>query len=315
MADQVLARPAVSVIIVNYNGLHQLDACLDALRGQEVAGGFDVTVVDNASQDGSVAHLRRDHRWVRLITCTRNLGFAAASNLAMRAVAGEHLVLLNTDTRVRPGWLAALVDTVEQDARIGAVTGKLVFADRPDVIQNAGGLLLSDGSGGDRGTGEHDDGQYEQAEEVFAFCGAAALLRRAALEDVGTFDDSFFMYYEDTYLSWRLRLRGWRVEYDPRAVVDHDHSATSGEWSDFFLFHVDRNRLLMILKNAPPALVATSFSSLGLRALRLGHRRERAGELPESTEFSRDRRAVDAKGDKDRRRAALRAAVLRSFAG
>jgi N-acetylglucosaminyl-diphospho-decaprenol L-rhamnosyltransferase len=305
----MLSRPTASVVIVNYNGIGYLDPCLEAMRAQEVVGGLDVTVVDNNSRDGSVEHLRRHHRWVRLITCNRNLGFAAANNLAIRGARGEHVVVLNNDTRVRPGWLAALVDSAERDPQAGAVTSKLVFADRPKVIQNAGGVLLSDGSGGDRGSGDPDLGQFDRQEEVFGFCGAAALLRREAIEDVGTFDESFFMYYEDTDLSWRLRLRGWKILYDPRAVVEHGHSQTAGEWSDFFLFHVDRNRLLMLLKDAPAPLVARSFSALGLRAARLRHPPPVEATGADGERLSRLQPAAQ----KATRRIALRGRVLQSF--
>ena len=305
----MLSRPTASIVILNYNGLQYLDPCLEAVRAQEVAGGLDVTVVDNGSVDGSVEHLRRQYPWVRLITCTRNLGFSAANNLAIRAVAGEHIVLLNNDTQVRPGWLAALVDTAEQDPRASAVTSKLVFADRPGVIQNAGGVLLSDGSGGDRGSGEFDDEQFDAEGEVFGFCGAAVLLRRDALADVGAFDETFFAYYEDTDLSWRMRLRGWKILYDPRAVVEHGHSKTNREWSDFFLFHVDRNRLLMVLKNAPAPLVARSFSALGLRAARL--RRAVPAEAPGTG--TEDLSGLPGVTQKAARRIALRGRVLESF--
>lgn len=308
----MLSRPTASVVIVNYNGIQYLDPCLEALRAQEVVGGLDVTVVDNHSGDGSVEHLRRYHRWVRLVTCNRNLGFAAANNLAIRGAPGEHVVLLNNDTCVRPGWLAALVDSAEHHPGTGAVTSKLVFTDRPHLVQNAGGVLLSDGSGGDRGSGERDDGQFDLPEEVFGLCGAAALLRREAIEDVGTFDESFFMYYEDTDLSWRLRLRGWKILYDPRAVVEHGHSRTAGEWSNFFLFHVDRNRLLMVLKNAPAPIVARSFSALGLRAARL--RRPTSDQVPELREADgEDLSRLQPAAQKATRRLALRGRVLQSF--
>lgn len=295
----MLSRPTASVVVVNYNGRAHLDPCLKALREQDVDGGLEVTVVDNHSNDDSIEHLRRYHQWVRLITSTRNAGFAAANNLAIRVARGEYVVLLNNDTRVRPGWLAALVDSAEREPRAGAVTSKLLFADRPNVIQNTGGVLLSDGSGGDRGTGEVDDGRFDAHEEVFGFCGAAALLRREAIEDVGVLDETFFMYYEDTDLSWRMRLRGWKILYDPRAVVEHGHAQTSSEWSDFFLFHVDRNRLLMILKNAPASLVASSFSALGLRAARL--RRAPADGVAQPA------------AQKASRRLTLRGRVLQSF--
>jgi hypothetical protein len=167
-------------------------------------------------------------------------------------------VLLNTDTRVQPGWLSALVNAAELHPGIGAVTSKLVFMADPGEIQNAGSLLLSDGSGADRGFHERDTGQYQVREEVFGACGAAVLYRREMLDDVGYFDETFFNYYEDTDLSWRMRLRGWRVLYEPAALVHHVHTGSSGEWSPFFTFHVDRNRLFMILKNAPPEMVMAS---------------------------------------------------------
>lgn len=260
------APPEISVVVLNYNGRPLLEPCLESVLAQSVQGGFEVLLVDNASTDGSVAWAREAYPSVRILQLSRNLGFAGGNNAGLRAASGGFVVLLNNDARMRAGCLAALRAAALSDERAGAVTAKLLFADRPSVIQNAGSLLLSDGSGGDRGAGEEDGGQYGIREEVFGFCGAAALLKREALDDVGLFDERFFMYYEDTDLSWRLRLRGWRVVYEPAAVVDHMHSATTQEWSEFFTFHVDRNRLLMLLKNAPTSMVLTSFRSLLRRA-------------------------------------------------
>ncbi len=97
---------------------------------------------------------------------------------------------------------------------------------------------------------EPDLGQYDREEEVFAFCGAACLLRREMLDELGGFDERYFMYYEDLDLSWRARLRGWRILYVPSAVVRHVHAGSSGEWSDFFIYQVERSRLLMLTKLA-----------------------------------------------------------------
>jgi GT2 family glycosyltransferase len=244
--------------VLNWNGRRYLDDCFEALLAQELDGGFEPMLVDNASTDGSVEHVRRYWPAVRVVRCTGNLGFAAGNNVGMRAATGRHLVLLNTDTRVQPGWLSALVNAVGLDPRIGAVTSKLVFMADPGEIQNAGSLLLSDGSGADRGFHERDTGQYQCREEVFGACGAAVLYRREMLEDVGHFDETFFNYYEDTDLNWRMRLRGWKVLYEPAALVHHVHTGSSGEWSPFFTYHVDRNRLFMILKNAPPQMLMES---------------------------------------------------------
>jgi GT2 family glycosyltransferase len=124
------------------------------------------------------------------------------------------------------------------------------------VLNNAGSKVFVDGYGADRGYQEVDRSQYDTPDEVFAFCGGAVCFRTAALREVGTFDDDFFLYYEDTDLSWRLRSAGWSIRYEPTSVTRHIHSASSVEWSPFFTFHVDRNRLLMLTKNATAALAA-----------------------------------------------------------
>jgi hypothetical protein len=125
-----------------------------------------------------------------------------------------------------------------------------------DVVNNVGSRLVRGGWGADRGFLERDEGQYEEPREVFAWCGAGVLFRRAYLEDVGLFDERFFMYYEDTDLSWRGRSLGWRYVYVPGAVLRHLHAATSVEGSKLFNHYVERNRLLMLTKNAPPRYAA-----------------------------------------------------------
>lgn len=123
-----------------------------------------------------------------------------------------------------------------------------------DVINNTGVILHAPGYGADRGYQQPDRGQYDQPEEVFGACGGAACLRTDILATLGVLDDDFFMYYEDTDLSWRLQAAGHTIRYVPTAVVRHAHAASSKEWSPFFTFHVERNRLLMLIKNAPAAL-------------------------------------------------------------
>lgn len=125
------------------------------------------------------------------------------------------------------------------------------------LVQNTGSIIFYDGRGRDRGTWvrngemlyEIDAGQYNSIEEVFAGCGASLLIRREMLDQVGLFDDDFFMYYEDTDLAWRARLRGWKVFYAPQAIVRHIHCGTSQEWSPAFIYYTDRNRLAMVWKN------------------------------------------------------------------
>jgi GT2 family glycosyltransferase len=141
-----------------------------------------------------------------------------------------------------------------------------------DVLNNAGSIVFSDGYGADRAYQTVDLGQHDEPEEVFAFCGGAVCLRTQALREVGYFDDRFFMYYEDTDLSWRLRAAGWSILYAPSSVTRHIHSASSVEWSPLFTFHVDRNRLLMLTKNATTSLAAREVVRYPLTTLSLALR-------------------------------------------
>jgi GT2 family glycosyltransferase len=157
-----------------------------------------------------------------------------------------------------------------------------------DVLNNAGSMVFRDGYGADRAYQELDRGQYQRPEEVFAFCGGAVCFRTEALGQAGVFDDDFFLYYEDTDLSWRLRALGWSIRYQPAALARHIHSASSVEWSPLFQFHTDRNRLLMLTKNARAGLAAREVlryplttASLALRELaRARHTRRRPPVRP-----------------------------------
>ncbi|ABD10106.1 glycosyl transferase [Frankia sp. CcI156] len=148
-------------------------------------------------------------------------------------------------------------------------------APRVDVINNVGGIVLTDGYGADRGYQQVDVGQFDQPEDVFTACGNGMAIRSSLGHELGWFDDAFFLYYEDTDLSWRIRARGYGIRYVPGAVLRHIHSASSVEWSPLFVFHTDRNRLLMLTKDAtaPMALAAViryplTTVSIAVRTLR-----------------------------------------------
>jgi GT2 family glycosyltransferase len=132
----------------------------------------------------------------------------------------------------------------------------LVVTSEPyDVVNNVGSKVFEDGAGADIGFLERDEGQYDEPTEVFAWCGGSVLMRPEYLADVGLFDERFFLYYEDTDLSWRGRRRGWSYRTAPASRVRHIHAASSGEGSEVFAYHVERNRLLMLVKNAPAGMV------------------------------------------------------------
>ncbi|MDT7549641.1 MAG: hypothetical protein QOE84_2035 [Actinomycetota bacterium] len=149
------------------------------------------------------------------------------------------------------------------------VTVELAASTPVDVVNNVGSIVVTSGYGADRGYQEVDRGQYDEAEPVFALCGCAVAFRTAAGREVDWFDDDFFLYYEDTDLSWRLRAAGWDIRYEPKAVVRHIHSATSVEWSPTFVFHSTRNRLLMLTKDATAARVRREWLRFLLETVNL----------------------------------------------
>jgi hypothetical protein len=259
-------------VVVSHNGERHLERCLNALTAQQLDGGFEVLLVDNGSQEESAGRAGRRFESVQVLRSESNLGFAGGNNLGIRASRAELIVLLNDDATVRPGWLSALVAAAEAEPKAGAVSSKVVFAERPAEIDSAGIVIRADGVCMGRGSHEHDGGQYERREQVFAACGNGMLLRRGALDRVGLLDEIFFAYIEDVDLCWRMRLDGWSILYEPGAVIDHVSAATSGSGTAFFHFLVLRNRFLALLKNAPWWLVARSSASFGALFVRTSAR-------------------------------------------
>jgi GT2 family glycosyltransferase len=265
--------PFVTVVVVSWQGRHLIGPCLNSLRRQTLA--HRVVVVDNGSTDGTAEFLAADHPGVDVLQTGANLGFAGGVAAGLDVVDTRYVALLNNDAEAEPGWLAALVDCLEAHAEAGAATSRMLLAERPGTLNNTGVLLLPDGRGADRGLGDPDTA-WTEGGEVFGFSGGAALLRTAALREVGGFPREFFLYYEDTDVSFRLRLAGWTVRYEPAAVVRHQHSATVDQQSEIFAFSNERNRLLMLLRCAPLGLalraalrfLLTTASLAGKRLLR-----------------------------------------------
>lgn len=245
-------NPQVSVVILNWNGRRYLDDCLTSLQAQAYTD-FEVILVDNGSTDGSVEWVEARFPQVQMIRNAQNVGFAKGNNQAIYSTDAEFIVTLNNDTRVEPGWLAALVEAAASDPTVGMVASKILFADRPDTINSAGIALDPVGIAWDRLGGTSDTPDEETPVEVFGPCAGAALYRRAMLDQIGLFDEDFFAYMEDVDLAWRARLAGWRCLYAPAARVYHAHSATGIEGSPFKSRLLGRNKVWLIAKNYGPS--------------------------------------------------------------
>ena len=252
-------RPLVSAVVVNWNGVDCLDACLASLVRQTWPA-LEIIVVDNGSTDGSRDLLRsRYGSRITLIESPVNLGFAGGNNLGIRAAKGAHVVLLNNDAVAAPGWVEALVGTAEADPRIGMCAGKILMLGGNGLIDSAGLLMSADGIGRGRGHLEPDGAAYSHPEDALVPSGCAALYRRAMLEEVGLFDEDFFAYCEDSDLGLRGRLAGWTCRYVPTAVVHHAYSRSTAPYSTFKAFHVERNRCFVLLKCFPVSAILASL--------------------------------------------------------
>lgn len=272
-----------TVLIVTWQGAHLLAPCLESLRDQTVP--HDVLVVDNASTDGTAELLRDHHPEVRVVRLPTNTGFAGGVQAGLDATEAEFVALLNNDATADPGWLAALVAEARQHPEAAAVTSRMYIAGRtPPTLNNTGVVLLPTGYGADRDLGA-DDSTHRQAEEVFGFSGGAALVRASAVREVGGFPVPYFLYYEDTDTSWRLRSAGWTVRYAPEAVVHHQHSASTDQRSASFAFHNERNRLLMLVRCAPADRVLRCWARFALTTVSLAVTRLTRRPVPAAHQF------------------------------
>jgi GT2 family glycosyltransferase len=244
--------PSVQVVIVAWNSGAHLQRCLDALASQTFTD-FEAVVWDNASTDGAVEVARLPPR-THLVRAPENLGFAAANNRAVALGRSRWIAALNPDAFPEADWLEQLVATAERHDAEAAASLQLDDAD-PSRLDGAGDSMSIFGIGWRGGYGEPRSAAPEEEVEVFSPCGAAALYRRDVWEALGGFEERFFAYFEDVDLGFRIRLRGGRTVFSPRAVVRHVGSASSRTVSGFAERHGTRNRLWTFLRDMPALLM------------------------------------------------------------
>ncbi len=249
----------VAIAIVNYNGGPRLRECLRAVCRQSMAPER-ILLFDNASQDGSCDGIREQFPEVEVRRFAHNRGFAAACNAAMREADDcRWVAVFNSDAMPGRHWLAQMLSAAESLPNCAALSSQLISAHDPSRLDGAGDVYHACGAAWRVGHGQvaalHPLGEAQSPREVFSACAAAALYRRDAVLNVGGFDESFFCYFEDVDLSYRLRLRGHCIWHVPRAVARHVGGASSGPRSDFAIYHGHRNLVWTFIRNTPARLL------------------------------------------------------------
>lgn len=224
---QVFENPDVSIVIPVYNKWDYTAACLRSLAETACEANFEVIVVDDGSAD-ETAHRLAAVEGLVSIRNRENLGFVGSCNRGAEAARGRYLVMLNNDTQVLAGWLDALLETFKTFPDTGLAGARLVYPD--GTLQEAGGIVFSDGSGWNYGKGdEADRPDYRFSREVDYCSGACIMLETRLFRELGGFDKRYApAYYEDTDLAFQVRAKGLKVRIQPEAVIIHHEGITSG---------------------------------------------------------------------------------------
>ncbi len=260
----------VAVIVSNHNCKKCLKDCFDSLLRQTYKN-FEVYLLDIASSDGSAEYTSGLFPAVKIIALKTNCGFAVGYNLAVSAVKAEYIAFLNSDTKTDPLWLEKLVQAIEQNPKAAIVGSKIYFLNQPGVINCCGKKLTYSGTGFDIGYGLKNGAHYDKPQEVGGLCGASMLARKTVFQELGGFDQDYFLLCEDTDLCWRIWLRGYQVIYQPLSIVSHEFGWAIGKRdTPMRIFHTQRNALITVFKNfAAPRLVFSLAVITAYTAIRI----------------------------------------------
>lgn len=241
-----MKKPLVSIIIVNWNGAELLYNCLSNILKQDYKN-IEVIVVDNKSVDNSEAIIKK-FKQVILIKSNTNLGFAGGNNLGVKSANGKYILLLNTDTTVSKDFLLNLVATMENNAGVGVLQPKVLFENK--TINSIGAYLINTGFLYYPGYGKKSTGkEYLKKREVYSAYGACMLIRKQIIDEIGLFDDDYFMYFEETDFCIKVWLSGSTVICDPAVSILHKGGVSSNKFGlERIYFHSFKNRICTYLK-------------------------------------------------------------------
>jgi GT2 family glycosyltransferase len=249
--------PSVAIVILNWNGRNFLEKFLPSVVASTYKN-LQIVVADNASADDSVTFIKEHYPQIRLVVNYRNYGFAEGYNKALEQVSADYYVLLNSDVEVKSDWIEPVIELMESDALIAACQPKILSYNNKDMFEYAGaagGWIDSFGYPFCRGrvfdTCEKDNGQYDNAQQVFWASGAALFVKAEVFQQLNGFDESFFAHQEEIDLCWRMQLAGYKVYVEPQSSVYHVGGGSLPTGSEQKVYLNFRNNLVMMYKNLP----------------------------------------------------------------
>jgi len=249
--DARMLWPRVSVIVVNYNGRNYLQKCVSHILENSYAD-IEVIIVDNASTDGSMEQAKVNFGALSGISIRcmhRNVGFPAAVNEGIREATGEYVLLLNHDAFLEKSAIKELVRAMQDHACVPVAQAKLLTTDVPPRIEAIGLDVDTFGLARKIGSGQEDGPGYTCVRNIWAASGAAMMIKRRILDEVGLFDSKFFLYHEDVDFCWRVRLRGYKVLSVPTAAVRHVGGSATRRYRHLVVFHTTKNHIASCIKN------------------------------------------------------------------
>lgn len=253
-----MSESKVSIITVNYNQAETTCALLQSIREQDFRA-VEVIVVDNASQENPEDLIKNRFPEVVFLRSEQNLGFAGGNNLALPYATGDYLFFVNNDAELTDGAIENMLDLFRNQPNAGIVSPLICYmhddsAITPDLIQYAGMTLVHPLTGRNQTVGnrEPDHGQFTKPVQTAYAHGAAMMVRRKVLEQVGPMDEQFFLYYEELDWCERIRRQGWEIWMQPLARVYHKESLTVQKLGSLKTYYLNRNRIRFVRRYSKP---------------------------------------------------------------
>jgi GT2 family glycosyltransferase len=245
----------ISIIIPNFNGVHNLKELFNSLYNQTYRD-FKVVLVDNGSTDDSLKYISENYSDTNIIKLDKNYGFVRAINegikYSLNNLKSEYILLLNNDIELKENFLEKGIKTFEDVKEADFLAVKMlnffhhyIIDDTGDFIRKTGGVPMA------RGHGEKDTGQYNEAKFIFGACAGAAFYKPVLFKEAGFFDEDFFAYLEDVDLSFRFQLQGYKCYYNPEIVCYHKRRETTNKFEGWETYYSEKNLIALRIKNFP----------------------------------------------------------------